>query len=94
MKTSEKLAKELEVIAEEYDDKVDEIKARYLELLEGNENLIMDFANTQYIVGGERTLLVGDIMHEQDYPVRDLLRFIKALEILLENPKYYDVKSN
>ena len=80
MKTSEELSKELEAVAVQYDEKVDEIRERYDELIEANQNLIMDYAgNLQFIVGGRRPLLVSDVMHKRDYPVEILLKNIIVL---------------
>lgn len=90
MKTSEQLSTELEVCAVQYDNKVNEIRERYNELIETNQNLIMDYkSNLQFIVGNKRPLLVSDIMHASNYPIEVLLKNIRILEILLKNPRYY-----
>jgi hypothetical protein len=89
MKTATELSKELEIIAVEYDNKVDEIRERHDELLEANQNLILNYkGDYQFMVKG-RPLLISDVMHGNDYPVEVLLKNIKNIEILLGNPRYY-----
>jgi hypothetical protein len=90
MKTAAELTNEFDYVEFQYDNKVKEIKKRYDELVDDNQNLIMDYAgNLQLMVGGIRPLLVSDIMHANDYPVEVLLKNIRVLEILLMNPRYY-----
>ena len=90
MKTAEQLTEEFDYVEFQYDNKVAEIKKRYDELVDANQNLIMDYkGNLQFMVGGRRPLLVSDIMHSKDYPVEVLLKNIRIIEILLVNPQYY-----
>jgi hypothetical protein len=90
VKTAAELTNEFDYVEFQYDNKVKEIKKRYDELVDDNQNLIMDYkGNLQLMVGGIRPLLVSDIMHGSDYSVEVLLKNIGIIETLLQNPRYY-----